>query len=103
MDLFTRMTAQPDLSGLDEPIYANVAHVSSTPYDFRLTFSLFQTPHDRPVDDAQVPPSPPRAVVEVVLPAGSVHSMLDAVRAELDRYTARYGAPHPSVPQGAPR
>jgi hypothetical protein len=31
MDLFTHMNAQPDLSGLDPPISANVAHVSSTP------------------------------------------------------------------------
>ena len=30
------------------PIYANVAHTSFTPYDFRITFSLLTQRHDRP-------------------------------------------------------
>lgn len=56
----------PDLSTVGEPDYANIVHVSYTPYDFRVTFSLLMTPHE------QGAPAPgaltPRAVREVVLP-----------------------------------
>ena len=38
----------PDLSMVGAPVYANVAHTTFTPYDFRVTFSLLTVPHDQP-------------------------------------------------------
>jgi hypothetical protein len=47
---FHLVVEPPDTSASELPRYANVVHVSSTPYDFRLTFSVLQTPPDGPGD-----------------------------------------------------
>jgi hypothetical protein len=90
----------PDLSIAGAPVYANVAHTTFTPYDFRVTFSLLTVPHDQAsvaTSDITALALVPRAVAEVVIPAGSVSSMVDLLRVELDRYTEEFGAPRPSV------
>jgi hypothetical protein len=99
VDPFHLVVEPPDTSASELPRYANVVHVSSTPYDFRLTFSFLQTPNDGPADT--FPPAPTRPVVEVVLPAASIDSLLDLVRAELDRYVDRFGPPRPALQQAA--
>jgi hypothetical protein len=92
----------PDLSTVGEPDYANVVHVSYTPYDFRVTFSLLMTPHEQ---GAALPPGgslaalTPRAVREVVLPASAVESLIDVLQAQLDEFVGRYGPVEPSVRQ----
>jgi hypothetical protein len=99
MDANKLVVRPPDMAGAAPPIYANVAHVSSTPYDFRLTFSLLSTPHDRSDRDPLAPALPPRPVVEVILPAAAVGSILDLVRFEFDEFVQRFGAPQPSPAQ----
>ena len=84
----------PDVSTVGPPVYANIAHVSYTPYDFRLTFSVLPTPHDH---RAGVIAAPPRAVVEMVLPTGTVEAMVDLLRAEFDRFVEEFGPPTPRV------
>jgi hypothetical protein len=82
------------------PIYANVAHTSFTPYDFRITFSLLTQPHDR----SPVPgPAPdvltldPEAVAQIVVPAGSVGALIDLLRTALDRFEEEFGEPQPTA------
>jgi hypothetical protein len=93
----------PDMSTVGAPVYANVAHANSTPYDFRLTFSLLTVPHDEAGDPTALAGMvmAPRAVVQVVIPAGAVESVVDLLRAELDRYIDEFGPPRPTVVRSA--
>jgi len=91
----------PDMTGAPLPVYANITHASFTPYDFRLTFSLLSTPHDRSERDPLAPSAPPRPVVEVVVPVGAVRSLLDVVGLEYDDFVKRFGAPQPHLAQAA--
>ena len=84
----------PDVSALGSPIYANVAHVSSTPYDFRITFSLLSTSQD---GTAALVTERPRAIAEVIFPAAAAESLADLLREELDRFVEEFGPPRPSV------
>ncbi|MGH9222947.1 MAG: YceI family protein [Acidimicrobiales bacterium] len=95
----------PDLSTVDAPRYANIVHISSTPYDFRITFSLLTTPHEQRgqaggVSDLPFANLTPQAVAEVVLPAGAVESVVELLRAEMDRFVERFGPPRPDFRQG---
>jgi hypothetical protein len=87
------MVKPPDLSDIPPPVYANVVHVSRTPFDFRVTFSLLTTPHDQPSRDAFAPVEAVRGVAEVVLPAAVMDSVLELLRAGLTEYSERFGAP----------
>jgi hypothetical protein len=94
----------PDLSMAAAPVYANVAHTTFTPYDFRVTFSLLTVPHDQaPGSLASIAALAlqPRAVAQVVLPAGAVESLVDLLRAEFDRYVEQFGPPRPTVARSA--
>jgi hypothetical protein len=78
------------------PVYANTASVTFTPYDFRITFSLLTLPHDQgsvpqPAPDGLV--LTPRAVAEVLIPAGEASLMADLLTAELKQYVRRFGEP----------
>lgn len=86
----------PDVSTAGPPVYANVTHVSFTPHDFRVTFSLLFTPHDGGSGPPVLAPEP-RAVADIVLPAGAVESFIDILRAQLDRFVDRFGPPAPLV------
>lgn len=93
----------PDLSLVGAPIYANVAHATFTPYDFRVTFSLLTVPHDQTAEtDIAGLALAPRAVAQVVIPVGAVASLVDLLRAELDRYSEQFGPPRPTVVRSAP-
>jgi Protein of unknown function (DUF3467) len=87
----------PDLTDAGRPVYANVAHVSWTPYDFRITFSLLVTPHDGAAPARPDATFVPRAVAEVVIPAAAVESLTDLLRTELSRFVDRMGAPQPHL------
>jgi hypothetical protein len=89
----------PDLEEVGLPIYANITHVSYTPYDFRITFSLLSTPHGDLDDRPFTPKAPPRAVAEIVLPAAAVGSLAALLGARLEEYTGKFGAPSPSLPR----
>ena len=93
----------PDLSTVGAPVYANVAHATSTPYDFRVTFSLLTVPHDAAGGPGAVAGlvMAPRAVAQVVIPVGAVESVVDLLRAELDRYIDEFGPPRPTVVRSA--
>lgn len=92
--------ASPGLS----PVYANVAHVTFTPYDFRVTLSLLTLPHDETSGHTtDIAALTPRAVAQVVVPAGAVGSLVDLLRADLDRYIEQFGAPRPTVVQSRAR
>ena len=94
----------PDLSMAAAPVYANVAHTTFTPYDFRVTFSLLTVPHDQPsgsLASVAALALQPRAVAQVVLPAGAVESLVDLLRAEFDRYVEQFGPPRPTVARSA--
>jgi hypothetical protein len=94
----------PDLSMDAAPVYANVAHTTFTPYDFRVTFSLLTVPHDQPsgsLASIAALALQPRAVAQVVLPAGAVESLVDLLRAEFDRYVEQFGPPRPTVARSA--
>jgi hypothetical protein len=94
----------PDLSMAAAPVYANVAHTTFTPYDFRVTFSLLTVPHDQPsgsLASIAALALQPRAVAQVVLPAGAVVSLVDLLRAEFDRYVEQFGPPRPTVARSA--
>jgi len=91
----------PDLTDAGRPVYANVAHVSWTPYDFRLTFSLLVPSHDGAPPGRPDAPSVPRAVAEVVMPAAAVGSLADLLRTELNEFVDRLGAPQPHLRQTA--
>ena len=87
----------PDVSTVGLPVYANTTRVAFTPYDFRITFSLLTFPHDRtsvqePAPDALV--LTPRAVAEVVIPAGGASLLADLLAAEFKQYVRRFGEPH---------
>jgi hypothetical protein len=89
----------PDMSSVGAPVYANVAHATSTPYDFRVTFSLLTVPHDGAGGPSAVGGMvmAPRAVAQVVIPVGAIESVVDLLRAELDRYIEEFGPPRPTV------
>jgi hypothetical protein len=97
MSLQKLIVGPPDLTHVAEPIYANGVHVSSTPYDFRITFSILMAPHDAPGSVASTPSFVPQAVVDVVLPAGAVPSVIELLRAELEEFVSTYGGSEPSV------
>jgi hypothetical protein len=91
-------------TGSPVPVYANVAHVSCTPYDFRLTFSLLSpAPDQPPISGLEFARLEPRQVAEVVVPAAAVPSLVELLRAELDRFSDEFGAPVPSAQQLVPR
>ena len=92
--LVTLAVDDPDRSAVGTPLYANVAHVSCTPYDFRLTFSLLSTSRD---GRAGLVAEPPRAIAEVVFPAGAMESLVELLREEVDRFVDEFGPPRPSV------
>jgi len=92
--LVTLAVDAPDVSALGPPAYANVAHVSSTPYDFRITFSLLSTSDN---GRAGLVAERPRAIAEVVFPVGAVESLVELLRAELDRFVDEFGPPRPHV------
>jgi hypothetical protein len=93
----------PDMSTVGAPVYANVAHANSTPYDFRVTFSLMTVPHDEVGGPSALAGMVmvPRAVAQVVIPVGAVESVVDLLRAELDRYVDEFGPPRPTVARSA--
>ena len=94
----------PDLSMAGAPVYANVAHTTFTPYDFRVTFSLLTVPHDEAsgsLASIAALALAPRAVAQVVVPAGAVESLVDLLRAEFDRYVEQFGPPRPTVARSA--
>jgi Protein of unknown function (DUF3467) len=105
MDLQRMMiVGPPDLTNCAPPLYANVAHVSYTPFDFRLTFSLLSAPKDgQQPGGLEAPTLMPQAVAELVLPAAAVPALVDVLRAELDQFTRRFGTPVPSSQQIGPR
>ena len=85
--------APPDVSAVGVPVYANTATATFTPYDFRITFSLLTFPHDEgSVPDGLV--LTPRAVAEVVIPAGGASLLADLLAAEFKQYVRRFGEPH---------
>ena len=92
--LVTLAVDAPDVSALGPPLYANVAHVSSTPYDFRITFSLLSTQKD---GRAGVVAERQQAIAEVLFPAGAMESLVDLLREELDRFVDEFGPPRPNV------
>ena len=90
----------PDRSTVGPPIYANVAHISFTPYDFTITFSQLAPTHG---DPAFLINEAPTAVAEIVVPAASVESLVDLLRAQLDSFVDEFGAPRPSLAQAGSR
>jgi hypothetical protein len=100
MEISPLVIQPPDLSELGVPMYANVVHVSSTPHDFKLTFSFLASPIDQP--DAATP-AVPKAVGEVVLPASAVDALLDVIKVEKGRFAERYGSPRPVLQEAARR
>ena len=96
----------PDLTTAAPPVYANVAHTSFTPYDFRITFSLLTLPHDQSPAagvELEAVSLTPQAVVQVVLPAAAMDSVVELLRAELDRFIERFGPPEPAVVKATSR
>jgi hypothetical protein len=93
MDNRPLVVAPPDMTDAELPMYANVVHISSTPFDFRLTFSILQTPHGGPRSDPFAPSAPPRLVCEVAMPVAAVESLIDVLKHEVEEYTNRFGAP----------
>jgi hypothetical protein len=90
----------PDLSMVGAPVYANVSHATFTPYDFRITFSLLTVPHDQASGSTTEMTGlalAPRAVAQVVVPVGAVGSLVDLLRAQLDRFVEQFGPPQPTV------
>ena len=92
----------PDVTAdTPSPIYANVAHTSFTPYDFRITFSLLTPPHERPPvpgPSTGVLTMDPEAVAQIVVPAGSVGGLIDLLRTQLDQFVEEFGEPQPTAP-----
>ena len=101
MDAEKLVVGLPDLTDAGRPVYANVAHVSWTPYDFRLTFSLLVTPHGGAAPARPDSPFVPHAVAEIVMPAAAVESLADLLRTELTDFVDRLGAPQPHLRQTA--
>ena len=95
MDPHKLTVREPDLTATAEPVYANVVHVSFTPYDFRVTFSLLSTPHDGAEPESLVGPFVPRGVAEVIMPAAAVEAFADLLRSELRQFVERFGEPQP--------
>ena len=88
----------PDVSVLGPPTYANVTHVSFTPYDFRITFSLLPSSREAP---GAVVPEPPQAVAEIIMPSAAVESLMEVLRTEFDRFVGEFGPPRPTVHQSS--
>jgi hypothetical protein len=83
---------------MDTPVYANVIHVSHTPFDFRVTFSLLATPHEDSADGGAVITRPvialnPTTVAELALPPSTIEAFIDLLRQQLNDYTAQFGSP----------
>ena len=89
----------PDLSSGPTPSYANVTHVSHTPFDLRLTFSLLEAPLEDGSPgvgvavDAPLISVRPTAVAEIVMPPEGVEALIDVLRSELDRFHDEVGTP----------
>jgi hypothetical protein len=81
------------------PIYANTAHVSCTPFDFCVSFSLLCPPDASDGAGAEIPSLVPRPVAEVVMPAAAVAALIDLLRSELDDFTSAFGPPVPAPHQ----
>jgi hypothetical protein len=104
--MFNQTVGLPDLTTATPPVYANVAHTSFTPYDFRITFSLLTLPHDQAPGPARGPDVislTPRAVAQVVLPAAAMDSVVELLRAELGRFVEQFGPPQPTLTQPTSR
>ena len=83
---------------MDAPVYANVIHVSHTPFDFRLTFSLLGMPRGDSADGGSVIPLPavalsPTTVAELVLPPATIEALIELLQQQLNGYTAEFGSP----------
>jgi hypothetical protein len=83
---------------MNAPVYANVIHVSHTPFDFRVTFSLLATPQEDSADGGGVIPRPvvalnPTTVAELALPPATIDAFIDLLRQQLKDYTAQFGSP----------
>lgn len=101
MDLQRMMiVGPPDLTNCGPPTYANVANVSYTPFDFRVTFSLLSVPQNALAPSGlEAPTLVPRAVAELVIPPAAVPAFVDVLRVELEEYRRRFGMPVPSLQQ----
>ena len=95
MDPHKLTVRDPDLTATADPVYANVVHISFTPYDFRVTFSLMSTPLDGSEPGSLVGPFVPRGVAEIVMPAAAVEAFADLLRSELRQFVERFGEPQP--------
>jgi hypothetical protein len=69
-------------------VYANVAIVWHTPYDFTLDFAVLQ-----PVmaDDDGQPLTPARVVSRVKFPPSQIFQLLQAINANMTTYEATFG------------
>jgi Protein of unknown function (DUF3467) len=84
----------PDLTTCGPPLYANVASVSYTPFDFRVTFALLSVPQNAPASSGlDAPTLVPRAVAELVLPPAAMPGLVDVLRTELSQFHRRFGMP----------
>ena len=88
------------------PTYANHLNINYTPHDFRLTFSLLQSPLEVPPEAAasgQIELRP-QAVSVVVIPASLMHALMGLLNAQFSRYLDQFGAPglDPQGPGGQP-
>jgi hypothetical protein len=90
----------PELSSGPTPTYANVSHVSHTPFDIRLTFSLLRAPLEEGSSpggavavDVPLMSVQPTAVAEIVMPPEGVEALIDVLRDELDRYRDEVARP----------
>jgi hypothetical protein len=93
----------PDLTSGPTPSYANVTHVSHTPFDVRLTFSLLEAPLEDGSSgvgvavDTPLISVRPTAVAEIVMPPQGVEARIDVLRGEHDRYRDEVGTPAASA------
>ena len=82
----------PDISSASVPTYANVTHVSHTPFDVRLTFSLIATPHEeQPAPSVALTPV---AVAEVIMPPSAAEALVELLRTELGELNDQPGRQH---------
>jgi hypothetical protein len=91
----------PDTSVAGRPFYANVSHVTHTPFDFRLTFSLLARPRPGADVDPLVAEERPDVVAEIVIPVAAVSSLIDLLKAELSSYQSRFGSTGPQLRQAS--
>jgi hypothetical protein len=82
-------------------VYANLAAVWHTPYEFTLDFAVLQPPAGDP-DGAQVVPA--RVVARVKFPPAQIFQLLQAINTNMGIYEQQYGAivePGSQPPQDA--